>query len=60
MIWELLEPTFARDALRHLGDAVGTPDSSPPPKGVVLLGFDGSVLRRVRVTSDGRLLAVLG
>jgi len=39
---------------------IGTPDSTPPAKGVVLLGYDGAYLRRVRVTSDGKLLAVLG
>ena len=39
---------------------VGTVESTPPEGGVVLLGFDGSVLRRVKVTEDGKLLAVLG
>jgi len=43
-----------------LSSFVGTPDSSPPLKGVVLLGFDGTYVRRVKVTPDGRLLAVLG
>jgi hypothetical protein len=43
-----------------LSSFVGTPDSSPPPKGIVLLGYDGTYLRRVKVTSDGKLLAVLG
>jgi hypothetical protein len=43
-----------------LSSFVGTPDSSPPSKGVALLGFDGTYARRVRVTSDGKLLAVLG
>jgi len=43
-----------------LASFVGTPDSSPPTKGVVLLGYDGAYLRRVRTTSDGKLLAVLG
>jgi len=59
-IVEILDPTFAREALKNISDATGTPDSSPPTKGVVLLGFDGSALRRVRTTSDGKLLAVLG
>jgi hypothetical protein len=44
----------------QLSSFVGMPDQSPPGRGVVLLGFDGSYLRRVRVTSDGRLLATLG
>jgi hypothetical protein len=43
-----------------LSSFVGTPDSSPPSKGVVLLGYDGTYTRRVKVTSDGKLLAVLG
>jgi hypothetical protein len=57
---EILDPTFVRDILATQRDAVGTPDSSPPPKGIVLLGYDGTYLRRVKVTSDGKLLAVLG
>jgi hypothetical protein len=43
-----------------LSSFVGTPDSSPPSKGVVLLGYDGTYVRRVKVTSDGKLLATLG
>jgi hypothetical protein len=43
-----------------LSSFAGTPDQTPPGRGVVLLGFDGTYLRRVRVTSDGRLLATLG
>jgi hypothetical protein len=43
-----------------LSSFVGTPDSSPPSKGVVLLGYDGTYLRRLRVDSTGRLLLVLG
>jgi hypothetical protein len=43
-----------------LSSFVGTPDSSPPSKGVVLLGYDGTYVRRVKTTSDGKLLAVLG
>jgi hypothetical protein len=43
-----------------LSSFVGVPDQAPPGRGVVLLGFDGSYLRMVRVTSDGRLLATLG
>jgi len=43
-----------------LSSFVGTPDSSPPSKGVVLLGYDGTYVRRVKVTSDGKLLAALG
>jgi hypothetical protein len=43
-----------------LSSFVGVPDQAPPGRGVVLLGFDGTYLRRVRVTSDGKLLATLG
>ena len=43
-----------------LSSFVGTPDSSPPSKGIVLLGYDGSLVRRVKVTSDGKLLCQLG
>ena len=43
-----------------LSSFVGTPDSSPPSKGVVLLGYDGTYVRRVKVTSDGKLLCQLG
>jgi hypothetical protein len=43
-----------------LSSFVGTPDSSPPSKGVVLLGYDGTYVRRLRVDSTGRLLLVLG
>ena len=43
-----------------LDKAVGTADSPPPEGGVVLLGYDGSALRRIGVTPDGKLLAVLG
>jgi hypothetical protein len=40
--------------------SVGEVDKPPPEGGVVLLGYDGSLLRRVKVTSDGKLLAQLG
>jgi hypothetical protein len=43
-----------------LSSFVGAPDSPPPGRGVVILGYDGTYLRLVRVTSDGRLLATLG
>jgi hypothetical protein len=41
-----------------LSSFVGTPDSSPPSKGVVLLGYDGTYLRRVLVDSSGKLLTI--
>jgi hypothetical protein len=41
-------------------DVSGAPDSSPPSKGVMIHGFDGAYARRIKVTADGKLLAVLG
>jgi hypothetical protein len=38
----------------------GSPGGSAPSKGVVMLGFDGTYLRIVKTTSDGKLLATLG
>jgi len=46
--------------LEKLMKAIGTPDSSPPEGGVVLLGYDGSYVRRVKTTSDGKLVLWLG
>jgi len=43
-----------------LSSFAGTPNASPPGRGVVLLGYDGTYLRLVKTTTDGRLLAVLG
>jgi len=44
----------------NLSKLAGTADSTPPSGGVVLLGYDGTYLRRVKVTSDGKILAYLG
>ena len=41
-------------------DVSSAPDSSPPSKGVMILGFDGTYVRRVKTTADGKLLTVLG
>jgi hypothetical protein len=43
-----------------LSSFTGSPGGSAPSKGVVMLGFDGTYLRIVKTTSDGRLLAQLG
>jgi len=43
-----------------LSSFVGVPGSTPPSRGVALLGYDGAYMRWVRTTSDGKLLAVLG
>jgi len=43
-----------------LSSFVGSPGSSPPSKGVVILGYDGTYLRIIRVTSDGKVVGVLG
>jgi len=57
---EGLDPAFLRDLLQSYNSAIGTPDSTPPSKGIVILGYDGVYLRRLKTTSDGKLLAVLG
>jgi len=43
-----------------LSSFTGSPGGSAPSKGVVMLGFDGTYLRIIKTTSDGRLLAQLG
>jgi hypothetical protein len=43
-----------------LSSFVGTPGTGPPGRGVVLLGYDGTYLRLIRTTADGKLLAQLG
>jgi len=60
VVLEVLDPLYVRDMLRDLRDATGQADGTPPTRGVVLLGYDGTYLRRVRVTPDGKLLATLG
>jgi hypothetical protein len=57
---ENLDPAFLRDILQAQYSTIGTPDSSPPSKGIVILGYDGTYVRRLRVDSTGRLLLVLG
>jgi len=37
-----------------------SPGSSPPSKGVTLLGYDGTYMRLVKTTSDGKVVGVLG
>ena len=46
--------------LEKLTKVIGTPNSSPPEGGIVLLGYDGSYVRRVKTTSDGKLVLWLG
>ena len=48
--------------INEIAKAIGTPGSAPPEKGVVLLGYDAdnNVVRRVRVTQDGNVVAWLG
>jgi len=60
LIVESIDPLYVKQLLEQMSRAVGEADKSPPPGGVVLLGYDGSLLRRVKVTSDGKLLAQLG
>jgi hypothetical protein len=60
MLHEAIDPAFLRDILQSQYSTIGTPDSTPPSKGIVILGYDGMYLRRIKTTSDGKLLAVLG
>jgi len=55
--WAINSQLEAKSLLR---ESVGFDGAPPPPGGVVLLGFDGEYLRRVRVAPDGKLLAQLG
>jgi len=55
--WSINKQVEATSLIR---DSVGLDGAPPPPGGVVLLGFDGEYLRRVRVAPDGKLLAQLG
>jgi len=43
-----------------LSSFTGSPGGSAPARGVVILGYDGTYLRLVKTTSDGRLLVTLG
>lgn len=47
--------TFKR-IRKKIEEAITTPDSTPPPQGMMLLGFDGTYTRRIRTDSDGSLL----
>ena len=42
-----------------LSEISGTPGSSPPTKGVVILGYDGTKLQRLKTTSDGKVVCHL-
>ena len=56
---EMVDPEFVRSVLTAQRDSIGSPDASPPPKGVQIHGFDGTYARRVLVDSSGRLLLKL-
>lgn len=61
-IFDIPNPQLIHNYLKTINESVGTPDSSPPNKGVVLLGYDStnSLVRRVQTTSDGKLVLWLG
>jgi len=43
-----------------LSSFTGSPGGSAPSKGLALLGYDGTYMRLLKTTSDGKLLTVLG
>jgi len=49
---------LAKDAT--LSSFIASPGSGPPSKGVALLGYDGTYMRLVKTTSDGKVVGVLG
>lgn len=59
-IFESLDPAFVRDILSSLNNTIGTPGSTPPTKAVVIGGYDGTNVQRVKTTTDGKLLIYLG
>jgi hypothetical protein len=52
--------SYIKNLDTSLSSFIGSPGGSAPSRGIVMLGFDGTYLRIVKTTSDGRLLAVLG
>lgn len=55
-ILEVVDPVFLRDVLKSVSDSTGVQGSSPPPRLVVVGGSDGSLIRIVKVSSDGSLV----
>ena len=43
-----------------IDDIIGTPDSSPPSKISIIGGYDGTYVRRIKTTTDGKLVLYLG
>jgi len=52
--------TYIPNLDEKFSDFIGTPANTPPAKGIVLLGYDGTNLQRVKVTSDGKVVCELG
>ncbi|MEM2168170.1 MAG: hypothetical protein QXR74_07395 [Candidatus Bathyarchaeia archaeon] len=53
---ELLDPSFVKDCLKNVSDSTSPPDGSPPPRGMLVHGFDGTYARRIKTDADGSLL----
>ena len=52
--------TYLPNLDEKFSDFIGTPASTPPTKGMVLLGFDGTNLQRIKTTTDGKVILILG
>jgi len=52
--------SYVKNMDTALSSFTGSAGSSPPSKAIPILGFDGTYLRLLKTTSDGKLLAVLG
>jgi len=42
-----------------LSSFTGSPGSTPPSRGIPILGYDGTYLRLIKTTSDGKVVGVL-
>jgi len=52
--------SYVKNLDTALSSFTGSAGSSPPSKAIPILGFDGTYLRLLKTTADGKLLAVLG
>ena len=62
MLIDIPNPEVVKEYLKNVSSATEIPDSSPPERGIVLLGYDSAnnLVRRIQVTSDGKLVLWLG
>jgi len=56
MIFDIPDPTVIKSYLANISLATAVPDGSPPQRGILLLGYDGTNVRRLKSTSDGKLV----